>query len=72
MSESHLSETLHVRPRTSEAATLPIPLDTLELIRRVAETRDMSPDALLKFYVGQGLRQDVAQLFSERTMSTPE
>jgi hypothetical protein len=62
--------TLSLRPRPSEGVTLSIPLDTLELIRRVAETRDMSPDALLKFYVGQGLRQDAARLFSERIMQT--
>ncbi len=40
------------------------------MIRRVAGTRDMSPEALLKFYIGQGLRQDAARLFSERIMET--
>ncbi|HEU4885179.1 MAG TPA: hypothetical protein VFT45_23155 [Longimicrobium sp.] len=50
--------------------TLSIPSDTLEMVRRVADTRDMSPDALLKFYVGQGLRQDTARLFSERILQT--
>jgi hypothetical protein len=62
--------TLRLRPRPSEGVTLSIPTDTLDLVRRVAETRDMSPDALLKFYVGQGLRQDAARLFSERIMQT--
>jgi hypothetical protein len=62
--------TLRLRPRPAERVTLSIPTDTLELVRRVAETRDMSPDALLKFYVGQGLRQDAARLFSERIMQT--
>ncbi|WP_225894157.1 hypothetical protein [Atlanticothrix silvestris] len=28
----------------------------------------MSCEALLKFYIGQGLRQDVAQLFSNRVL----
>lgn len=50
--------------------TLSIPSDTLELIHRVAATRDMSAGALLKFYGGQGLRQDAARLFSERIMQT--
>jgi hypothetical protein len=58
------------RPRPSEAVTLSIPSDTLELIRRVGCTRDMSPEALLKFYIGQGLRQDAARLFSDRIMET--
>ena len=62
--------TLRLRPRPSEAVTLPIPSDTLEVIRRVAATRDMSIEALLKFYIGQGLRQDAARLFSERIMQT--
>lgn len=62
--------TLRLRPRPSEAVTLSIPTDTLELVRRVAATRDMSPDALLRFYVGQGLRHDAARLFSERIMQT--
>lgn len=30
----------------------------------------MEPDELLKFYIGQGLRQDAARLFSERIMET--
>lgn len=58
------------RPRAAEPVTLSIPSDTLELIRRVAATRDMSPEALLKFYIGGGLRQDAARLFSERLMET--
>ena len=61
---------LRLRARPSEAVTLSIPSDTLELVRRVAGTRDMSPEALLKFYIGQGLRQDAARLFSERIMET--
>jgi hypothetical protein len=62
--------TFRPRPRPSEPVTLSIPTDTGELIRRVASTRDMSPEALLKFYIGQGLRQDAARLFSERIMET--
>jgi hypothetical protein len=36
----------------------------------VAASRDMSVEALLKFYIGQGLRQDLAKLFSERVLET--
>jgi hypothetical protein len=61
---------LRLRPRPSEAVTLSIPSDTLEMVRRAAGARDMSPEALLKFYIGQGLRQDAARLFSERIMET--
>ncbi len=40
--------------------------DTLESLKRVAVSRDMSLQALLKFYIGQGLRQDVARLFGDQ------
>jgi hypothetical protein len=70
MSNPEEPETLRLRPRPSEAVTLQVPLDTVELVRRVAATRDMTTDALLKFYIGQGLRQDAARLFSERIMQT--
>jgi hypothetical protein len=70
MSDPDEPGTLRLRPRLSEAVTLQVPSDTLEVIRRVAATRDMSTDALLKFYIGQGLRQDAARLFSERIMQT--
>lgn len=64
--------TLRLRARPSETVALGIPVDTMEVVRKVAETRDMSPEALLKFYIGQGLRQDAARLFSERVMATTE
>jgi hypothetical protein len=54
---------LKIRPRPSEAVTIEVPKETLEALRRVAESRDMSPQALIKFYVGQGLRHDLAEQF---------
>jgi hypothetical protein len=70
MSESEQIADLRLRARPSEPVTLSIPLDTLELVRRVAATRDMEPEALLRFYVGQGLRRDASALFSERLLAT--
>jgi hypothetical protein len=63
---------LRVHPRPSEPVTLSIPIDTLGTIRDIAETRDMSPEALMKFYIGHGLRQDTARLFSERILEKTE
>jgi hypothetical protein len=40
----------------------------VESLKKVAASRDMSLDALLKFYMGQGLRQDLAKLFSDRVL----
>lgn len=47
-----------------------IPCDTLETMERVAAARDMSAEALMKFYIGQSLRQDASKLFSESVLET--
>jgi hypothetical protein len=52
---------LQVRPRESERILLSIPEDTLESLQKVAVQRDMSVDALLRLYIGKGLRQDLSQ-----------
>lgn len=59
-----------IRPRPTETVSLEIPIDTLESLKKVAAKRDMSHQALIKFYVGQGLRQDLARLFGDRILET--
>lgn len=61
---------LRLRPRVSETVLLKILVDTLESLKKVAASRDMSLDALLKFYIGQSLRQDLAKLFGDRVLET--
>jgi hypothetical protein len=61
---------LHVRPRETEVISLAIPKDTFASLKQIAAQRDMSYQALLKFYIGQGLRQDLARLFGERVLET--
>jgi len=51
---------LRLHPQATEDVTVAIPVDALAVLRAVAETRDMSLDALLRFYIGHGLRQDLA------------
>ncbi|NEQ70742.1 MAG: hypothetical protein F6J86_04900 [Symploca sp. SIO1B1] len=53
--------TLQLHPRLQEQVSLDIPTDTLVSIKKVAVSRDMSCEALIKLYIGQGLRQDLAQ-----------
>lgn len=60
---------LHVRPRPMETVTLSLPSDALATATRVAQSRDMSVPALLKLYIGQGLRQDAAQLYADRVLA---
>jgi len=47
---------------------LNVPVETLHELERVAAGRDMSVEALMKLYVGQGLRQDLAQRFADRVL----
>jgi hypothetical protein len=50
---------LNIKPRPTTSISLSIPNDTLRSLEQVAAHRDMSVNALIKFYVGQGLRQDL-------------
>ena len=59
-----------IRPRATEMMFIQIPTDTLASLRRVAAARDMSDEALLRLYIGQGLRQDLSRLFSDRVITT--
>lgn len=61
---------LHLRPRASEKISLEIPKDALDSLKKVADIRDMSLQALIKLYIGQGLRQDVSKLFADRVLET--
>lgn len=61
---------LHLRSRATETVSLKIPVDTLESLKKVAASRDMSLEALIKLYIGQCLRQDLAKRFSERILET--
>ena len=61
---------IRIRPRETDTVSIEIPRDTLESLKKVAASRDMSYQALVKFYVGQGLRQDVSKLFADRVLET--
>jgi hypothetical protein len=61
---------LTVRPRATEAVSLQIPQDTLESLRKVARQKDMSVEALLKFYIGKCLRQDLTQMFADQVLDS--
>ena len=61
---------LRIRPRATETVSMKIPKDALESLERVAAHRDMSREALLKLYVGQGLRQDLSKQYAERVLAT--
>jgi hypothetical protein len=68
MSQPEFPSELNFRPRPTTAVTLNLPTDTFEMLAQVAASHDMSIEALLKFYIGQGLRQDIAQRFADRVL----
>ena len=59
---------LRLRSRNNKAVTIHIPADTLASLEKIAASRDMSTEALLKLYVGQSMRQDLAKLSADRVM----
>ncbi len=68
MSQPEFPDELHVRPRPTTTVTLSVPSDTLATLQEIASSRDMSVEALMKLYIGQGLRHDVAQRFAGRIL----
>ena len=61
---------LRLHPRPTEAVSIQVPVDTLESLKKVADSREMPLEALLRLYIGRGLRQDLSKLFSERVLET--
>ncbi len=57
---------LRFRPRESSSLTIQIPDDVLASLQKIADSRDMSVESLIKLYVGQGLRQDSIKQLGER------
>ena len=66
MNQIEVDIKLQIKPRATESVLLQIPVDAMQSLEEVAASRDMSIDALLKFYIGNGLREDKAKLFSDR------
>ena len=63
---------LKVRSRNSKPVTIRIPADTLASLEKIAAGRDMSVEALLKLYIGQAMRQDLAKLSADRVLEKTE
>jgi translation initiation factor IF-2 len=59
---------LKVRSRDSKPVIIHIPADTLASLEKIAAGRDMSVEALLKLYIGQSMRQDLAKLSADRVL----
>ena len=55
---------LAFRPRPTETVSIEIPKDVLHSLKQVAADRDMSVQALLKSYIGQGARQTTSLMWA--------
>ena len=59
---------LKLRARDSKPVTIHIPADALASLEKIAAGRDMSVEALLKSYIGQFMRQDLAKLSADHVL----
>ncbi len=63
---------LRLRSRNSKPVTIHIPANTRASLKKIAAGRDMSVEALLKLYIGQNMRQDLAKLSADRVLEKTE
>jgi len=52
--------------------SLRIPLDTLEQLKEVAAAKDFGYQSLLKLYIGEGLRKDLASTKAQTLINKTE
>ncbi len=62
--------TLTIKPRPSEVVSIKIPIDTLENLKTIANSRNMSLESLIKFYIGKNLREEMAQNFANKLLDS--
>lgn len=60
---------LEIKERPSKMVSLRIPLDTLQQLKEVAAAKDLS---LLKLYIGEGLRKDLAVTKTQALLNKTE
>ena len=63
---------LRFRERPSQVITIHLPVEVVESLEQVATSRDMTLEALIRFYIGQSLRQDLSKLFADRVLEKTE
>lgn len=63
---------LKIRERPSRMVSLRIPLDTLEQLKDVAASKDLGYQSLLKLYIGEGLRKDLATMKTHNVINETE
>lgn len=64
--------TLRYREQETTELSLEIPVKALKSLQKIAEKRNLPLEAVIKFYIGQGLRQDLANYFSDDILERTE
>ncbi len=64
--------TLKFREQETVELKLDIPKRVLDSLEKVAAKRNLPLEAVVKFYIGQGLRLDVANFFSGNVLEKTE
>ncbi len=64
--------TLRYREQETVELKLEIPKRVLSSLENIAEKRNLPLEAVVKFYIGQGLRLDVANFFSGNILAKTE
>lgn len=72
MNRTAAESKIRFRQRDSVAFSFPLPKEVLESLQHVADERDTSVEALVRMYIGTGLRQDIARLYGERVLASVE
>ncbi len=64
--------TLTFREQETIELKLEVPKKVLKSLEKVAAKRNLPLEAVIKFYIGQGLRLDVANFFSSNVLEKTE
>ncbi len=64
--------TLKFREQETIELNLDIPIKAMKSLQRMAERRNLPLEAVVKFYIGQGLRLDTANFFSGNILEKTE
>ncbi|MBI1765346.1 MAG: hypothetical protein HYR56_28355 [Acidobacteria bacterium] len=60
---------LRFRAREEEIVPLALPVEALAKVDRIAARRSMSRKALLRLYIGKGLREDLARTYTTELLA---
>ncbi len=63
---------LKITPRPTQTVSLKVPLDTLAQLQQIARARDLGFQSLLKLYIGEGVRSDLALVKKQQLVHETE